>query len=311
MGGTREEGVDAAVVSDAKLGAAPDGAGARAAGRPGAEPAWVDAHVHIFPPEMIRGRESYLSRDRRFAALYADPRARMASAEEVVAEMDRTGIAMSVVFGFPFRDQGLCLAVNDYVLEAVAAWPERLAGLACVSPTEAGAGAELGRCLDAGMRGSGELAPGDSLEDIEGLKEVAGLLRERGLPLLLHSNEPVGHAYPGKSGFGPAACVATAAAYPGLKIVFAHMGGGAFVYEAMPGLRETLADAYYDTAALPYLYDAGIYRAVEATAGAQKLLFGSDYALLSPARYRPGLSELSRAARAAICCDNARKVFRL
>ena len=312
MGGTRNQGVHPAAQRGAEPDrAAPDGVDACGADRHGAEPAWVDAHVHIFPPEIVEERESYRARDQRFAALYGDPRAGMATAEHVVAEMDRTGVATSVVFGFPFRDQGLCREVNDYVLGAVAAWPERLAGLACVSPSEPGATAELGRCLEAGMRGSGELAPGDSSDDIDGLKKVAGLLRERGLALLLHSNEPVGHVYPGKSGFGPAACVACAAAYPGLKIVFAHMGGGVFLYEAMPELRKTLADAYYDTAALPYLYDAGIYRAVEATAGAHKLLFGSDYALLSPARYRAGLSELSPAARAAICCNNARKVFEL
>ena len=99
------------------------------------------------------------------------------------------------------------------------------------------------------------------------MAETAGLLRERGLPLMLHANEPVGHVYPGKSAFGPEACVACAAAYPGLKLVFAHMGGGTFLYEAMPELRRTLADAYYDTSALPYLYDAGIYRAVEAPPG--------------------------------------------
>ena len=93
MGGTRDEGVDAAALRTARPGVAPDGEGA-----PGAEPAWVDAHVHIFPQEMVQGRESYLPRDRRFAALYADPRARMATAEEVVAEMHRTGVAMSVVF---------------------------------------------------------------------------------------------------------------------------------------------------------------------------------------------------------------------
>ena len=89
------------------------------------------------------------------------------------------------------------------------------------------------------------------------------------------------------------------------------MGGGTFLYEAMPELRQVLADVYYDTSAVPYLYDAGIYRAAEATAGAHKLLFGSDYALLSPARYREGLDALSPAARAAICGDNARKVFKL
>jgi uncharacterized protein len=287
------------------------GADSHGADGQGATPAWIDAHVHVFPPRVIAERDSYLPRDERFAALYADPRARMATAEDVVAEMDRSGVGMSVVFGFPFDDQDLCREVNDYVLEAVAAWPGRLAGLACVAPGKAGAPAELARCLDAGMRGCGELAPGVAAADIKELAEVAGLLRERGLPLMLHANEPVGHGYPGKGAFGPEACVACATAYPGLKLVFAHMGGGTFLYEAMPELRRTLADAYYDTSALPYLYDMGIYRAVEATAGAHKLLFGSDYALLSPSRYREGLDTLAPDARAAVCGDNARKVFSL
>jgi predicted TIM-barrel fold metal-dependent hydrolase len=235
----------------------------------------------------------------------------MATADDVVAHMDETGVGRSIVFGFPFRDQGLCRLVNDYVLHAAEAWPSRLAGLACSSPGEPGAIAELERCLDGGLRGCGELAPGPSAEEIAGLAGVADTLRERGMPLLLHANEPVGHEYPGKSGFGPQACVACAAAYPGLKLVFAHMGGGTFVYEAMPELRSVLADVHYDTSALPYLYDAGVYRAVEATAGAHKLLFGSDYALLSPARYRAGLSTLGAEARAAVCRDNARRVFGL
>jgi uncharacterized protein len=272
---------------------------------------WVDAHVHVFPPEMVSRRESYLSRDDRFAALYRPSRARMATADEVVAHMDETDVAQSIVFGFPFRDQGLCRMVNDYVLESVVARPGRLVGLACVSPTKPGAVAELGRCLEAGLRGCGELTPGDTPAELVALAGLADVLRERGLPLLLHANEPVGHAYPGKSSFGPTACVACAQAYPGLKLVFAHLGGGAFIYESMPELRKVLADVYYDTSAVPYLYDVGIYRAAEATAGAHKLLLGSDYALLSPTRYREGLSTLSPAARAAVCGDNARKLFLL
>jgi uncharacterized protein len=272
---------------------------------------WVDAHVHIFPPGLIAERESFLDCDERFACLYGSPHARMATAEEVVAHMERTGVERSIVFGFPFKDQGLCRLVNDYVMESVAADPDHLAGLACVSPGRAGAAAELERCLDAGLRGCGELAPGPEREEIDGLAEVAALLRERGLPLLLHANEPVGHDYPGKGGFGPAACVACASAYPGLKLVFAHMGGGAFVYEAMSELRDTLADVYYDTSAVPFLYGPGIYQAAEVTAGAHKVLFGSDYPLLSPARYREGLSVLSSVALSAVRGANARKVFEL
>ena len=301
MSGTHREPADPAAP-------APEGRGC-----PGGsvEPHLVDAHVHIFPPEIVRDRAAFLPRDRRFAELNTDPRARMATAEEVVAEMDRTGVALSVVFGFPFANQGLCRLVNDYVLDAAGRWPGRLAGLACVAPREAGAAVELERCLDAGMHGCGELAPGDGPADIAALADVAGLLRERGLPLLLHANEPVGHAYPGKHAFGPRAGVECAAAYPGLNIVYAHLGGGLFLYEAMPELRATLADVYYDTAAVPYLYSTGIYQAAEATAGAQKVIFGSDFALLSPARYFEGLGELGPEARAAVCSGNARKVYKL
>jgi predicted TIM-barrel fold metal-dependent hydrolase len=275
------------------------------------EPGWVDAHVHVFPPDMIERREAYLSRDRRFGSLYGCAGARMATAEDVLGQMDETGVALSVVFGFAFEDQGLCRTVNDYVLEAVATHPRRLAGLACVSTKGSGAAIELERCLEAGLRGCGELTPGPGSEDIAALAGIAAILRERDLPLLVHANEPVGHEYQGKSDFGPAACVALAQAYPGVRIVFAHMGGGTFLYEAMPELRRTLADVYYDTSAVPYLYDTGIYRAAEATAGKDKLLFGSDYALLSPARYRQGLGELSPEARTAVCGENARRVFSL
>jgi len=102
-----------------------------------------------------------------------------------------------VVFGFAFEDQGLCRTVNDYVLEAVAAHPGRLAGLACVSTKGSGAAIELERCLEAGLRGCGELTPGPGSEDIAALAGIAAILRERDLPLLVHANEPVGHEYQG------------------------------------------------------------------------------------------------------------------
>jgi hypothetical protein len=155
------------------------------------------------------------------------------------------------------------------------------------------------------------LVPDGTAEALVGLGEIAEVLKERGFPLLLHSSEPVGHAYPGKSSFGPEACVAFATRYPGVKTVLAHMGGGAFVYESMPEVRAILADVYYDTSAVPYLYDPGVYRAAEATAGTRKILFGSDYPLLSPKRYEEALSVLSPSARAAVLGGNAQEVFRL
>jgi predicted TIM-barrel fold metal-dependent hydrolase len=277
----------------------------------------VDAHAHVFPAEMVAHRESYLERDARFGALYRSPRAAMVTAEDLVESMDEHGVDVCVLVGFPFADQGLCRSVNDHLLDAVGRFPGRVAGLACVAPGAPGARAELERCLDLGLSGCGELAPERDEADAgrrrsdQGLTAVADCLRERGLPLLVHASEPLGHEYPGKGRFTPEACYALARAHPGLTIVFGHLGGGLFLYEAMPEVRSTLAHVFYDTAAVPYLYGPEIYEACVATAGPEKLIFGSDYPLLAPDRYAEGLARLDTAARAAVEGGNARRVFRL
>ncbi len=289
----------------------------------------VDVHVHVFPEEMIEQRDAYLERDEWFEHLYHSPDARMVTADEVVTHMDATGVETSIVFGFAFRDQGLCRLVNDYVMEAVSRYPSRLAGLACVSPEAPGAAAELERCLDCGLRGCGELmpdgqgfggtwnagagarGPGAGRPRADGLAALARCLEERHLPLLLHSNEPVGHHYAGKGDFTPEACFALVQDFPALTIVYAHMGGGLFLYELMPEVRAALANVYYDTSAVPYLYGPEVYEVAVACVGAGKVLFGSDYPLLSPGRYQDGLARLAPPDRARVLAGNARKVFSL
>jgi len=292
-----------------------------------AESRLVDAHAHVFPEEIIRDRAAYLELDEWFGLLYGSPDARMVTADDVVAQMDDAGVEMSLVFGFAFRDQGLCRMVNDYVIEAVIRHPSRLAGLACVSPEAPGAAGELERCLDLGLRGCGELMPdgqgfgrawgagggarGRDARPPGGIATVAGCLTERGLPLLLHANEPVGHHYAGKGDFTPEACFAVAKAFPELTIVLAHMGGGLFLYELMPEVRAVLGRVYYDTSAVPYLYGPEVYSVAVSCAGEEKIIFGSDYPLLPPGRYREGLDRLDPGARSAVSADNARRVFSL
>ncbi len=275
----------------------------------------VDAHVHIFPPQMIADRAAYLGRDARFDEIYASPEACMATGDDVVAHMQADGVDVSVVTGFPFSDQGLCREINDYVIEQTRSRAGRLVGLACVAPGRPGAQAELERCLEAGLVGCGELAPvsftavRESRSGADGYDAIAGCLRERGLPLLVHASEPVGHHYPGKGRFVPEDCLALAEAYAGLTIVFAHMGGGLFLFESMPEVRAALRDVHYDTAAVPYLYGAEVYEAAVSCAGPQKLILGSDYPLLPVSRYRDALARLSPPVRLAIEGDNARRVY--
>jgi predicted TIM-barrel fold metal-dependent hydrolase len=128
---------------------------------------------------------------------------------------------------------------------------------------------------------------------------------------MVHASEPVGHEYKGKGRFTPEACIALAKTYQGLTIVLSHMGGGVFLYELMPEVRSMLADVLYDTAAVPYLYDPKVYEVAVLAAGAGKLIFGSDFPLLSPGRYLEGLDGLSAAERSAVQGGNARRVFNL
>jgi len=53
----------------------------------------------------------------------------------------------------------------------------------------------------------------------------------------------------------------------------------------MPGMKVVLQNAWYDTAAAPYLYGPGVFSAAVAAGAGDKLLYGSDFPLLGAERY--------------------------
>jgi len=78
-------------------------------------------------------------------------------------------------------------------------------------------------------------------------------------------------------------------------------------------VKESLKNVYFDTAASPSLYQPEIYRHAMEIAGLDKILFGSDFPLLKPARYFKELEkiELSKDQIESICGGNAAKLFKL
>ncbi|MGE5543138.1 MAG: amidohydrolase family protein, partial [Bacillota bacterium] len=113
----------------------------------------IDVHTHILPPEIIARAEEYQGKDEHFGNLAKTPGNRYATADDLILEMDRTGVSMSVTFGFAFRDAGACREVNDYIAASVARYPDRLVGFMCVNPLDAGVEREVSRCVSAGLRG--------------------------------------------------------------------------------------------------------------------------------------------------------------
>ena len=251
----------------------------------------VDVHTHICPPEIRQRREAFFPGEDDFRLIYADPRARLVGATDLVAHMDREGIDAACAFGFPWNHDGHTRLCNDYVLDAARRFPGRVIPFACVNPLRGPAAVrEAERCLAAGARGLGEIATyGAGLGEPvrRALAPLAELCREAGLPLLLHTNEPVGHAYPGKSRMGPADIYALVGAHPGTRWILAHWGGGLFAYHLLRReVDEVLRNVWYDTAAGPFLYKPAAYRHLIDIAGPGRLLFGSDYPLLGLPRYR-------------------------
>ncbi len=189
----------------------------------------VDVHTHVFPPRMIAARAELATTDPGFAAIYADPAARMASAEDLLASMAEASVDMAVAAGFAWRSAIHAEEHATYILNAAAhadgrllAFPPlpSLGGLTYSEDSDAGNSlnrhntlrARLREFTDASARGVGELRFDTTvipLSDEASASQARMLLqaaRAEHLVLLVHSTEPVGPRYAGKAGgFTPGA----------------------------------------------------------------------------------------------------------
>jgi len=277
----------------------------------------IDVHTHIFPPDIVKYRERYCGRDAWFDALYRDPRAYMATAEDLIAEMDRAGVDISFTCSFGWRDAGLIEETNTYVLDAIQRYPTRLHGMAVIQPTVGERAVyELERCAQAGMIGLGELMPhgqGYRLSDSGLLAPLMELVRRHHLLVLSHCSEPVGHIYPGKGDVSLSDIVAFLTAFPDILFIAAHWGGGLPFYSLMPEIQRVTANVWYDTAATPYLYRDTVFPVAAQLVSADRILFASDYGLLSQQRVITHIREagMDTAMVARVLGENAQTLLRL
>ena len=277
----------------------------------------IDFHTHIFPKAIRENREAYFPSEPAFKLLYDNPGANLVGATGIVAAMDQEGVDKSVVFGFPWQNSKTAIKHNDYILEVMEKYPQRLIGFCCLDPFSREAAAETERCLQAGFAGLGELAFYQSGIENKALDKLAPLMeicRDKDCPTLIHTNEPVGHIYPGKTPNTLRQIYNLIQRFPQNKIVLAHWGGGIFFFNLLKKeVKESFKNVYFDTAASPFLYDPKIYRYAKEIIGLDKILFGSDFPLLKPARYFKELdnSGLSKSEIESICGLNAANLLKL
>ena len=275
----------------------------------------IDFHTHVFSPQIKKKRSKYIDSDSCFAILYSKKEAKLATADELIADMDKNKVDISVITNIGWTTHELCVETNDYILESVARYPQRLIGFCTVQPNSyAAAIAEIERCATGGIRGVGEMRPDMQLFDLKDeqvMEPFIEVIRKYKLILLTHASEPVGHEYPGKGGVTPDILYPFITSFSDLTIVCAHWGGGLPFYALMPEVKQALHNVYFDTAASPFLYSPQVYNQVIQLVGGDKILFGSDYPLLTQNRLLSEINslDLPEETRNLILSGNAQRLL--
>lgn len=275
----------------------------------------IDFHTHIFSPRVKEKRSKYVKCDPCFSLLYSHPKAKLATAEELISSMDEAEIDLSVILNIGWTSQELCVETNDYILDAISRYPHRLIGFCSIQPRSGDAAIiELERCVRAGARGIGEMRPDIqdfSLIDKTIMPPLVDAAMEHNLIFLIHSSEPVGHQYAGKGKVIPDTLYPFILNSPDLKLVCAHWGGGLPFYALMPEVARALTNVFFDTAATTFLYQSQIFKQVSDIIGSDKILLGTDYPLISQSRITTQIQslELPIEDKAKILGVNAQKLL--
>jgi len=249
--------------------------------------------------------------------LYSQPKAKLVTAEELIASMDEAKVDLSVALNIGWGSHKLCVATNDYILDSISRYPDRLIGFCSVQPKAGDAAIiELERCAKAGARGIGEMrsdVQGFDLTDKTIMKPLVDAARKHNLIFLTHSSEPVGHQYSGKGSITPDVLYSFILSFPDLKLVCAHWGGGLPFYALMPEVAKVLTNVFFDTAATVFLYQPQIFPQVSEIIGSDKILFGSDYPLISQSRVMAQIQslELAKRDKTKILGGNAQKILNI
>lgn len=189
---------------------------------------------------------------------------------------------------------------NEYVDQAVEAHPE-LHGLVCVDPLDPQAAEVVERYLTRGFRGLmvSPLIHKFSFTD-EVMAPLASLCGEHRAPIYSHV------AY--RPGANTPDFVALARRFPGTNFILEHMGAGPVDNEATAAATD-LDNLFLETSLGSYLH---ILESVK-EAGADKVIFGSEYPLSHPAAELKKilLLPISERDREKILGENIRELLRL
>ncbi|AOS45854.1 Amidohydrolase [Lacunisphaera limnophila] len=243
----------------------------------------IDAHVHLYPPELNRDPAAWAAarQEPHWAELClrrrkdGRPVQEFPSVERLLDRMDEAGVTRAVLQGWYWENHATCREHNRFYAACLDAYPKRFSAFASVHP---GAGEaaldEVRWAKAAGFVGLGELSPHSQHVPLHDpiWRKILTLAGELQLPVNLHVTDPASRAYPGRVETPLTDFLALAREFPETTFILAHWGGGlAWSEEAA-----ALTNLWFDTAASPLLYGTDVWRREPSS----RVLFGSDYPLV-------------------------------
>jgi len=250
----------------------------------------IDSHIHMYPACVFADPQAWGAAQREpwWTFCVAPPHQPTlqgwATVDELLRDMDAAGVDRAVMLGWYWENQTTAELQNGWYIDWVRAYPDRLSGFAAVKPGDPRALEATRRALDSGLRGLGELLPQAqefTFKD-DAWASLMALAREYQVPTNLHVTDPLS--------ITPGSCVKATPLEPYVELlrdfpdntfIFAHWGGGIPFYELNRRLARHLRNVYYDTAASPLLYHPDVYRSVCNVIGPERILWGTDYPLLT------------------------------
>ncbi|HVS52766.1 MAG TPA: amidohydrolase family protein [Opitutaceae bacterium] len=248
----------------------------------------IDTHVHLYPTEVDRDPAAWAEAhgEKHWALLCTRrrkdgrPVQSLPTIDGLLRAMDDAGIGRAVLLGWYWEKLETCVGQNRFYAQCVRAHPDRLSAFAALQPA---AGFwptlnEMHRARDDGLIGFGELSPhsqGYAIDDAV-FREALVLASDWKMPVNLHVTDPESRAFPGRVETPLADFPPLAREFPKVPFILAHWGGLLPLRDAsVLGLK----NIFYDTAASPLLYDAGIWQRFTQVVPREQVLFGSDFPL--------------------------------
>jgi predicted TIM-barrel fold metal-dependent hydrolase len=245
----------------------------------------IDCHTHFMQPEYLDKR---LHPQWRAVGYEPFPKMTFERYDEAMTPVDR-----AIVFGIRANALGV-VTPNERIAELVARRPDKYIGFMALDPTDPGAISEMDRCVsDLGLKGI-KLYPTMQHCDIRDARFFPFFHRaqQHRLPILLHLGAS---PFPGSilRYSQPLLLDEVAPAFPEVKFIIAHLGhpwqrDTAIVVRKHPNVFADISGVWHR----PWEGYNAIITCIE-WGVTEKLLFGSDYPLWTPAEAMAKLRTLN------------------